>query len=151
MSHLMSSFPGKLGEYVRRAYYRWTLDSVGRNLVVGYGTFFTHTEAILAHDVWIGQYSIIGKVKLESNVLVGDRVLLLSGRHQHRHDAAGNLIEDKERQTPICIGRSSWIGAGAIVMADVGAGSIVGAGSVVVKRVESGAVVAGNPAKNIQK
>lgn len=52
---------------------------------------------------------------------------------------------------PIKIEDGAWIGAGAIVLANVtiGCKSIVGAGSVVTRNVPSYAIVAGNPAKII--
>ena len=49
----------------------------------------------------------------------------------------------------INIGKDCWIGAKAVVMADVGDGSVVGAGSVVMKQVLPWSIVAGNPAKVI--
>ena len=45
------------------------------------------------------------------------------------------------------IGEGSWIGAGAVIMADVGKGSIVGAGAVVTKPVPEAVIAAGVPAR----
>jgi acetyltransferase-like isoleucine patch superfamily enzyme len=50
----------------------------------------------------------------------------------------------------IDIGQDCWIGAGAIVMAPVGAGTTIGAGAVVVQTVEPGVVAVGNPARVIK-
>ena len=49
----------------------------------------------------------------------------------------------------IRIGNDSWIGSGAVVMADVGNHCIVGAGTIVTRRVEDYSVVAGNPERVI--
>ena len=51
----------------------------------------------------------------------------------------------------IVIGERSWIGEGAIVMADIGDDCIVGAGSVVTHPVIDNEVVAGNPARTIKR
>jgi acetyltransferase-like isoleucine patch superfamily enzyme len=45
------------------------------------------------------------------------------------------------------IGANCWIGAAAIVMADVGAGSTIGAGSVVTRAIPAGSVAVGSPAR----
>jgi maltose O-acetyltransferase len=44
-----------------------------------------------------------------------------------------------------------WLGAGCIVMADVGENSIVGAGSVVTKPIPPNSVAVGNPARVLRK
>ena len=142
---------GKTGEFIRRAYYNWTLKKTGKNLVVGFGSLFTHREVTLGNGIWIGQYSIIGRTRIKSNVLISDHVSILSGRHHHKYNNDNTLIEDRENLSTISLERNSWIGAGTVVMADVGEGSIVGAGSVVVKKVASFSVVAGNPARFIRK
>jgi acetyltransferase-like isoleucine patch superfamily enzyme len=49
-----------------------------------------------------------------------------------------------------CIGSGTWIGANAVVMADVGEGAVVGAGSVVTRPVPPYAIAAGNPAQVIR-
>jgi serine acetyltransferase len=45
------------------------------------------------------------------------------------------------------IGAGSWIGAGAIILADVGRGCVVGAGAVVTRPLPDFAVAAGVPAR----
>jgi acetyltransferase-like isoleucine patch superfamily enzyme len=50
----------------------------------------------------------------------------------------------------IDIGQDCWLGAGAIVMAPVGARTTIGAGAVVVQPVEAGVVAVGNPARVIK-
>ena len=47
----------------------------------------------------------------------------------------------------IRIGAGTWIGAGAVIMADVGRDSIVGAGAVVTKPVPDRVMAAGVPAR----
>ena len=52
---------------------------------------------------------------------------------------------------PIVIGRNTWIGNKAIILADVGDQCIIGAGSIVTKPISSNSVAVGNPAKVIRK
>ena len=54
---------------------------------------------------------------------------------------------DENEFTQVTIGKDCWIGASAIVMADVGAKSTVGAGSIVIHPVPMGVVAVGNPAR----
>ena len=49
------------------------------------------------------------------------------------------------------IGPDVWIGAGSIIMANVGRGCVIGAGSVVTKHIPDWSVAAGNPAKVIRQ
>jgi acetyltransferase-like isoleucine patch superfamily enzyme len=60
---------------------------------------------------------------------------------------AATLRDNEQQFTRVTIGKGAWLGAGAIVMADVGEGAIVAAGAVVVKPVEAGARVGGVPAR----
>jgi virginiamycin A acetyltransferase len=78
-------------------------------------------------------------------------VQILSGSRQHSRDSEGQVKgAESDRFTEVSIGADCWIGAAAIVMADVGGGSTVGAGSIVTKPVPPGVVVAGNPARIIK-
>ena len=57
-------------------------------------------------------------------------------------------IRDQEGEfVHITIGAGSWIGAGAVVMADVGRDSIIGAGAVVTRPIPASVVAAGVPAR----
>ncbi|MFN8545794.1 MAG: hypothetical protein U0807_16550 [Candidatus Binatia bacterium] len=47
-------------------------------------------------------------------------------------------------------GEGTWIGEGAIVLADVGRYAVVGAGAVVVRPVADGVTVVGNPARPVR-
>lgn len=146
-AHFFAFFPGKLGDFIRRTYYWWTLKTCGSDLVVGFGSFFTGRNVTLGDCVWIGQYSIIGDATIDSRVLISDRVSVLTGRHQHVRDVTGALTIDRERRVIVTIGQDTWIGAGAIIMADVREQCVVGAGAVVVKPVPPGSTAVGVPAR----
>jgi acetyltransferase-like isoleucine patch superfamily enzyme len=50
----------------------------------------------------------------------------------------------------ISIGENSWVGNGAIIMANVGRDCIIGAGTVVTNDIPAGSIVAGNPGKVVR-
>jgi virginiamycin A acetyltransferase len=78
-------------------------------------------------------------------------VYILSGKEQHNFDDIDRpLNEQGGKFTKIVIGEDSWLGNGAIIMANVGKKCIVAAGSVVVNDLPDYAIVAGNPAKIIK-
>ena len=100
----------------------------------------------------IGSFAVIGRVHLQAGCLIGTRVSLLSGSMQHELDEHGQWTPSTSASfREIEIGRHSWIGEGAIVMADVGEGSVVSAGAVVSAPVPPGVVVAGNPARFVRR
>ena len=93
-------------------------------------------------------HCIFGCVRIGENVMVANRVSIPSGKRQHL-DEAGALAHET-RRTAIRVGSKSWVGEGAIIMADVGESCIVGAGSVVTRAIPSGTTAAGNPAREIR-
>jgi len=146
-AYALAVAPGYLGTVMRRAYYWALLPRSAWDLGVEFGSVITHADARMGKNVYIGSYCLIGRVRVEADVLIASRVSVLSGRRQHRFHE-GQVDRDARFQE-VTIGEGAWIGEGAVVMADVGKSAIVGAGSVVVKPVPDGAVVVGNPARPV--
>jgi acetyltransferase-like isoleucine patch superfamily enzyme len=146
-SELLSLVPGAPGVYLRRGYYRMCLEACALDCHIGFGTTLAHPQARIGRGVYVGNRCTLGMVDLEDDVALGSNVDVLSGRHQHNFDRRDvPLLRQGGAFARVRIGRNSWVGNSAVVMADVGAECVVGAGSVVVKPVPAGAVVAGNPA-----
>jgi len=90
-----------------------------------------------------------GAISIGDDCLIGPNVQLLAVSH------AVNPTERLNKEnfaSPITIGDNVWIGAGAIILADVSIGdnSAIGAGSVVLSDVPDNCIVAGNPARVIR-
>jgi acetyltransferase-like isoleucine patch superfamily enzyme len=138
--------------FLRRAYYRLTLDRCASNFHVGFGALFTHRHALVEKDAYIGPYALVGFAHLGEGCLIGSRVSLLSGTEQHVLDEQGRWGPcDITRLRQINIGEYAWIGEGAIVMANIGAGTMVAAGAVVEQDTRAGVLVAGNPSRFVRK
>ena len=147
-SQLLGLVPGLFGDCMRREFYRLTLPAFGRKVQIVFGTFFSSRTATIGDNIYIGSHCVIGDADIESNVLLGSNVHLLSGRAQHGiADLARPVRLQPRRFERIRIGEDTWIGNCSIVMANVGRKCVVGAGSVVVADVPDYAIVAGNPAK----
>lgn len=140
--------PGLLGIYCRQALYKRLLAATGQDIHFGYQTLLSKPNARIADRVYFGRFCTVGWVEIEQDVRIADGAQLLSGSNQHGSLAQG-VDHDQPKHRPIRIGQGAWIGANAVVMADVGVGAIVGAGAVVTKPVPSGETVAGVPAKPI--
>ena len=79
---------------------------------------------------------------------ISSHVEIPSGRNQHQRDASGNLVDSIDEG--VRIGARCWIGASAVVLADIGDHTTIGAGAVVVKSIPPQSVAVGNPAKVIR-
>ncbi|QBX55869.1 acyltransferase [Nocardioides seonyuensis] len=92
-----------------------------------------------------------GGVTIEEDVLLGPGVQIFSENHNFENPELP-VIEQGEQPGPVLIGRGSWLGAGAIVVAGVtiGEGVVVAAGSVVTADVAPHTVVAGSPARVVR-
>ena len=153
-SERLAKIPGQWGVYTRQAFYRWTLDHLGRDVYFGFMSLLSKPDIRIGDSVYIGRFCTIGLADLGDAVMLADNVSILSGRHQHGRSAvgadAGQTLQDNEQTyTRVMIASGAWIGASAVVMANVGRGAIVGAGAVVVKPVEANSTVAGVPAKTL--
>jgi acetyltransferase-like isoleucine patch superfamily enzyme len=144
-THLLALFPGILGVHVRAAFYYMSLDACSWETHVGFGSIFTHRGAILGRRSSMGSYCVLGHVKLGDGVMLGSRVSIPSGRRQHIDETGA--ASDATTFSRVAVGKMTWVGEGAIIMADVGSHCIVGAGSVVTKAFPDGCVIAGNPAR----
>src|SRR5688572_20265980 len=153
-SERIAGIPGYVGVYTRQAFYRRRLAGVGTDVYFGYQSVFSKRAAIIGDRTYVGRFCSVGWAEIGDDVMLADYVQVLSGRHQHGGEGANGeavaLREQEQSFSKVTIGRGAWIGAGAIVMADVGEGAVVGAGAVVVKPVPAGDRVGGVPAKPLK-
>ncbi len=146
-SELLSLVPGAAGIYLRRGFYRMTLDACATDCHIGFGTTLAHRRTAIGRGVYVGNRCTLGKVVIEDHATIGSNVDILSGRHQHHFGDLDRPIQDQGGTfRPVRIGRNSWVGNSSVIMADIAADCVVGAGSVVVKPSPARSVVAGNPA-----
>jgi acetyltransferase-like isoleucine patch superfamily enzyme len=144
---LLSLVPGKVGQYLRTAFYKMTLTECHYDLMVGFCSFFSHPTVRAGRQVGMGSFSIIGTADIGDNVMISSRVSVLSGKHQHGSALHGTIPPDEVHYETVTIGAGSWIGEGAIVMASIGRQCMVSAGSVVTKPAPDRVVAVGNPAR----
>ena len=147
----LALFPGVLGNFLRRAFYKLLFPRVSWECEIGFGSFFSHPWSVIEKGVYIGPYCILGHVILREGALVASRVSIPSGKKQHRRTREGFLLPASlEEFEVIEIGPHAWVGEGAVVMASVGEKATVAAGAVVTRPVPPGTTVAGNPASIIK-
>jgi acetyltransferase-like isoleucine patch superfamily enzyme len=144
---LLSLVPGRIGQYIRTAFYKMTLTECHYDLMVGFGSFFSHPTARAGRRVGMGSFTIVGTAVIGEGVLIGSRVSVLSGKYQHGSFLNGATLSGEGRFETVTIGAGSWIGEGAIVMASLGEHCMVSAGSVVTKPAPDRVVAVGNPAR----
>ena len=112
---------------------------VGKNVYIGPG---------LTMSIGLRDKSML--LEIGDRVSFGPNVTLILASHPGRSELCKKL-----RFPPriIMIGSDSWLGANSVIMPDVtiGKSSVVGAGAVVTKSVPDNTIVAGVPAKIIRK
>jgi acetyltransferase-like isoleucine patch superfamily enzyme len=143
--------PGILGQYIRRAFLVRVLAGCHVTAVVEFGTIFAQAGARLDENAYVGPRCHLGLVHIERDVLLAAGVHIPSGARSHGTDDVRIPIRDQHGSpTLVRIGSGSWIGAAAVVMADVGRDAIVGAGAVVTRNVPDRVVAAGVPARIVK-
>lgn len=147
MSQRAGAWPGLTGVYLRRALYKKMIARMGENVGIGMGTILTKPTIELGHSVYLGNYCMVGDVRIGDNTLISDHVSIISGNHSMAPDLP--IKDQPEVYRTIMIGADCWVGSRAVILADLGDHAVVGAGSVVTKPVPEYAIVAGNPARLI--
>ena len=143
-----SLLPGIVGDYLRIAFYWMTLEQCSLFSRISFGSFFAQRSARVGRSVYIGSYCVLGKCDIGDRTQIATAVQILSGSRQHGRDASGQILSaDESAFTRVRVGADCWIGAAAVIMADVGPGSTIGAGSVVTRAIAPGVVAAGVPAR----
>ena len=158
-SERIARLPGLIGIHTRQAFYKKTLAAVGDDVHFGFMSLLSKRAATIGDRVYIGRFCTIGWAEIGHDVMLADAVQILSGRHQHGSapgvapDAgpgAATLRDNPQQFNKVTIGAGAWLGAAAIIMADVGQGAIVAAGAVVTRPVPPHTKVAGVPARTIE-
>ncbi|HJZ74824.1 MAG TPA: hypothetical protein VKE51_23970 [Vicinamibacterales bacterium] len=144
--------PGIAGVFVRRAFYRLTLEHCDRSFWIGFGAMFSHRQATIEQDAYVGPYAIVGSCRLGRGCLIGSRTSILSGGALHTFDANGQwAATDMTRLHRVDIGNHAWIGESSVIIADIGRAAMVAAGSVVSSAVPAETMVGGNPARFVRR
>jgi acetyltransferase-like isoleucine patch superfamily enzyme len=151
-SQFFSLFPGRMGSYLRKNFYRLSMTYCDKDCAIMFGTIFSQVDTEIGKGVYIGPNCNIGRCRIENDCTIGSNVHIMSGKAQHHFDDLNTPIQEQGGVfQKVSIGKDTWIGNCALIMADVGDKCIIGSGSVVTKDVETFSIVAGNPAKLIRK
>lgn len=150
-SQALALVPGLTGVYLRRAFYRRVFPRCGEGAWIGFGTVFSHPAAEVGRGAYIGAYCCLGDVTIEDDVLLGSHVSVTNGSAQHGIERLDVPIREQPGAWPrVTIGRDSWVGDRAVIMADVGEQCVIGAGSVVTTAVPDRAIAVGVPARVVK-
>jgi virginiamycin A acetyltransferase len=150
-SQALGLLPGLFGQYIRRAFLARTLAHCSAFAVVEWGTLFSDADTRIDAHAYIGPNCHIGYAHIERDVLIASGVHIPSGGHIHgTSDPDVPLRNQPGTRECVRIGANSWIGAGAVIMADIGPATVVGAGSVVTRPIPGRVVAAGVPARVIR-
>lgn len=140
--------PGLAGQYLRRAFLCRTLTSCARTALIEFGTLFSSASATIGERAYIGPRCHLGWALIEDDVLLAAGVHVPSGARTHGiDDLSVPIREQPTLKTPVRIGKASWIGSAAVVMADVGRDSVVAAGAVVTRAIPDATIAGGVPAR----
>lgn len=150
-SQALALLPGLTGVYLRRAFYARVLARCDQTATIEFGVLFSKAGARIDEHVYVGPRCHLGLVHLQRDVLLGPAVQIPSGPQTHGTADDTQPIRDQAGETRlVTIGAGSWVGAGAVVMADVGRDAVIGAGAVVTRAVPNEVLAAGVPARVVR-
>ncbi|HEX3892265.1 MAG TPA: acyltransferase [Terracidiphilus sp.] len=151
VSQALSTKPGVIGQLMRQAFFARTIRGCHPSAIISFGTLLSNTNCSIGQGVYIGPHCMLGSVTVEDHVMLGPHVVVTSGARMHgTADIGLPMSQQKGEHINVRIGTGSWLGAGAIVMADVGADTIIAAGAVVTRAVPDLVVAAGMPAQVVK-
>jgi len=151
-TQFLSLFPGQLGNYMRKVALHYILSECSTDCVISFGVLLSHQDTDIHEGVYIGPHCNVGRSSIGAHTLLGSGVHIISGKKQHNFDDLDTPIRDQGGLfEKVSIGEDTWIGNGALIMANVGNKCVIAAGSVVTQDVEDYSIVAGNPARVIKK
>ncbi len=140
--------PGLVGQYLRRAFLSRALASCARTATIEFGTIFSSARASIGERAYIGPRCHLGWALIDDDALLAAGVHVPSGAKTHGIDDVTIAIRDQPAtKSPVRIGRGSWIGSAAVVMADVGRDAVIAAGAVVTRPIPDLTIAGGVPAR----
>ncbi len=148
---ILAGIPTIIGETLRKSYYWAVCSDISPHALFMYQSMVAHRTTSIGANTVIGVGTIIGHAIIGKNVLIAARVSILSGKYQHGipEERSQNFEIPTGRFTAIGIGDYSWIGEGAIVMADIAKGCTIAANAVVYNPTQQGGTYIGNPARKV--
>lgn len=151
-SQALAILPGILGQYLRRGFLSQALDYCAPTATIEYGCLFSHAGTRIGEHAYIGPRCHLGHVDIGADVLLAAGVHVPSGGATHGTGDLSKPIREQEGERRVVrIGRGSWVGSAAVVMADVGSETVVGAGAVVTRPLPDRVVAAGVPARVLKR
>lgn len=150
ISQLLSFIPSVLGVLLRRTWYKMTLTSCGRGLVVDWMGVIKTTKTKVGDNFYLGVYSWLGEAEIGHDVMISGFCVILSGSNHHGIKKGIPMRLQKGNPHKIKIGSDVWVGAGAVIMANISTGTVVGANSTVTKEFPEYSVIVGSPAKYLK-
>jgi len=129
------------------------LKQCGRNVNIEHGADIgTGKGIIIGDNSGIGVNCTVKRAIIGKNVMMGPSVVFIGSNHAFSDPEKPLQEQGSVECPPIEVGDNVWIGTNVIVLPGrkIGKSSIVGAGAVVTKDVPEYAIVAGNPAKVIR-
>lgn len=150
-TEFLAIVPGLTGIILRRAFLARVLPHCASTATIASGVILSSASATLADHCYVGPYCTLGHVEVGAHALIAAGVRIPSGRHAHPSGELDVVAQTRAvGRSRVRIGPRTWIGTGAIVMADVGADTVVGAGAVVTTPLEQCVVAVGAPARVVR-
>jgi len=144
---------GPLGDRERGRLMEPFLKSCGKNFKLASQALIYNPNSLeVGNDVYIGFNTYLGqgRIILKDEVIIGNFVSITASNHLKKN---GSFRFGGYKAEEIVIGRGSWIGASACILAgvEIGNGTLVAAGSVVTKSFGDNLVIGGCPARIIKE